>query len=504
MKNKEVLINKNLQCGPILKLENIKKNFGKVKALKGVNLNIFKGKVMGILGENGAGKSTLMNILSGVYQMSSGHIYNSKNESITFNNIKEAEKYGVCIIHQEILSFPDMTVIDNVFIGHEKSKLGFVSYKKQKKLLLQTLEEMSLNIPINKLMKDLTIAEQQMVEIAKALIKKSKIIIMDEPTSSLSQKETKVLFKIIEKLKKEDCAILYISHRLEEIPIICDLITIIRDGEFIGEYKVGELSENDLIAKMVGREIEDKFPKKTTCINEKVIFSVKNITSSFLKNISFNLYEGEILGFAGLVGSKRTELFKSLIGLLDKGSGEVLLNDKKISFKSPSDAIKQGFYYVTEDRKSEGLILDESIKTNISLSSLKNLSVFGFVKPSQETQKAKDFIKYFSIKTPSYNQKVSAMSGGNQQKVLLAKAFCSKPKVLIFDEPTRGVDVGSRKEIYDLIYEAKNNGIGVIVISSDLAEVIGLCNRVAVMKDGRIAKIISEDITQENVIKYAL
>ncbi|ASP28438.1 ribose ABC transporter ATP-binding protein [Spiroplasma corruscae] len=501
----ENIFNNQIKNQPLLILKNIKKNFGNVNALKGVYLRAFNGKVMGILGENGAGKSTLMNVLSGVIQKSSGElIWNNKTLN-NFKNVKEAERIGISIIHQEIACFNDMNVLDNIYAGHEISCLGFINYSKQRKKVKEIFKLLRLEIDLGSMMNSLTIAEQQMVEIAKAILRKSKLIIFDEPTSSLSKSEAEVLFEVIQKLKKEDIAICYISHKLEEIPIICDFITIIRDGNFIGEYTVNELNEDEIISKMVGREINEKYPLKDHIDNKEIILEVEELSNSFVKNINFKLYKNEILGFSGLVGAQRTELFKSLIGFYPITTGKVLLNNKQVYLKSVGSSIKKGIYYVTEDRKNDGLLLNESIRKNISLSSLDKISRFGFIDFSKEKKLARNYIKKMSIKTLSPETFVGTMSGGNQQKVLLAKAFAAEPKIMIFDEPTRGVDVGSRREIYDLIYEAKRNGIGVIVISSDLPEVIGLCNRVMVMKSGKITNIINGDsLSPDEIMKYSI
>ncbi|AKU79947.1 sugar ABC transporter ATP-binding protein [Spiroplasma turonicum] len=497
--------NEKITDNPLLVLKNINKSFGSIHALKGVNLRAFKGKAMGILGENGAGKSTLMNILSGVVQKTSGELYWNGSLRNNLKSVKDAEQMGVSIIHQEINCFNDMSVIDNLFAGHEKSKFGLIDYKSQKKLAKSVFSSLNLNIDLNEVMNKLTIAEQQMVEIAKSILRRSKLIIFDEPTSSLSKTEVEALFKTIKDLKNDGVAICYISHKLEEIPIVCDFITIIRDGNYIGEFIIGELNEDQLISKMVGREIIEKYPSKSNKNFERIIFKVENLSNNFVKNINFELYEGEILGFSGLIGSQRTELFKSIIGLIPKNSGKVFLKNKEIILRSVSSSIKKGIYYVTEDRKNDGLLLYDSIRKNISLSMLLKISTFGFISNKKEKVLAKSFINKMSIKTTSSENIVGSMSGGNQQKVLLARAFAAKPKIMIFDEPSRGVDVGSRREIYDLIYKAKDSGIGVIIISSDLPEIIGLCNRVIVMKKGRItSNLTQKSVNPEEIMKFSI
>ncbi|ALD66808.1 sugar ABC transporter ATP-binding protein [Spiroplasma cantharicola] len=499
--------NTNKSNKKVLVLKDITKKFGDVVALKGVNLNAYLGKCMGVLGENGAGKSTLMNIISGVYKRTSGYmIYNSKKYEP--KNIKEAEKNGIVIIHQELNTISEMTVMDNIFLGSEiKNKFKIIKFKEQEKIINKIFDQ--LKIYINPYVKigTLSIAQQQLIEIAKAVIRNANVIIMDEPTSSLSNNETLKLFEIIKKMKEQNKAIIYISHRLQEIPVICEDMTIIRDGEFIGEFKVGEINEDEIITKMVGRNVKEKFPKKIL-LNKSKICSIKNVQSNLIKDVSFDIYNNEILGFAGLVGAKRTELFKTIIGQLKDSKLEIILNNKKVNFKTPSDAIKKGFYYVTEDRKVDGLFLNFDIKFNITISSLRKYKN-KFIK-NISTKKQNNDSNYFLNKTllkaPDIFRNVSTLSGGNQQKVLIAKALSVNPKIIIFDEPTRGVDVGARKEIYDLILEFKMQSKGaVIIISNDLPEIIGLCDSVIVMKNGTITKQLdNNNLTQEEILKYAI
>ncbi|ATX70794.1 sugar ABC transporter ATP-binding protein [Spiroplasma clarkii] len=499
------IFNESIKQKPFITLKNIKKNFGNVQALNNVNLRVFPGQVMAILGENGAGKSTLMNILSGVHKRSSGQILDEHNFEMEFQNIKDAEKFGITIIHQEILAFQDMTVLDNVFIGHEiRNKIGLIDYKKEKRLFFEALTEIGMHIDPGTLMSQLTIAQQQMIGIAKAILKESKIIIMDEPTSSLSKKETDVLFKIIKKLKEQNKAILYISHRLDEIPLICDFITIIRDGQYIGEFVVGEINEDEIINHMVGREVTQKFPDKINSKSNEKILEVKNLTTDLFSNVSFEVMKGEILGFSGLVGSKRTEIFKTIIGLIKKQAGVVTFHGNEINLKSPSQAIKTGIYYVTEDRKVEGLFLDDSIKNNILLSSLKSVSHYGILSQNLEKETVNKYFNELKIKASNAGAKVKTMSGGNQQKVLIAKALAAQPKLIIFDEPTRGVDVGARREIYDLIVNVQKSGVPIILISSDLPEIVGMSNRVIVVKEGKITKTLATEINAENIMQYAI
>ncbi|QEH61473.1 ribose transport system ATP-binding protein [Spiroplasma chinense] len=492
---------------PILKLENIYKSFGPVQALRGVSLEAISGKCTAIVGENGAGKSTLMNIVSGVIRKTSGEMYFDEKKYEP-KNIKSAEKTGIAIIHQELVTVNEMTVIDNIFLGNEiRNSFGKINYKEQFKIITRIFKELQISIDPKKKMGYYSVAQQQIIEIAKTVIRNAKVIIMDEPTSSLSDKETQMLFRLVKQLKEQGKAVLYISHRLEEIPVICEYITIIRDGGFIGNYEVDKISEEEIIAKMVGREITQRFPTKVQGKDNEVLLSVNQISSDILKNISFNIKKGEILGFAGLVGAKRTELFKTLIGAMSCSSKEIYWKDKKATFKSPYEAIKKGLFYVTEDRKEDGLILDETIRNNISVSSFKYMQnkYLKFISKKTQNEMCNYFMNVTKIKAPNFSYKINQLSGGNQQKVLISKAICAKPKIIIFDEPTRGVDIGARREIYDLISELKAQGIGIVIISSELPEIIGLCDRVVVMKEGRISKELeAKDLSQENIIKYAI
>ncbi|WHQ36340.1 sugar ABC transporter ATP-binding protein [Spiroplasma sp. SV19] len=497
----------NYNQKPILELKHITKIFGNTKALEQVSLQIFGGEVLGIIGENGAGKSTLMKIISGVYKKTIGEYY-FNGTLVNFHNIKEAEKNGIIIIHQELMLVPEMNILDNIFLGHEiRYPWGAINYSEQIKKALVVFKFLNLTIDYHEKIKNISIAEQQMVEIAKALLKQANVIIMDEPTSSLSEKEVNALFKVIAKLRDEGKAILYISHRLEEIPKICDRITILRDGKVINSYLISTFNEQQMIKDMVGREITEQYPTKIKLPLIKPIFTVNNFNTSKLKNISFTINQYEILGFAGLVGAQRSELFKALIGYGDKGKGQILFNNKTCKFKNPVSAIKHLFYYVTENRKTEGLFLDFTVKNNISISALSKITNrYGcYLESTKETKTIQTLITKMKIKVTGLKQLVKTLSGGNQQKVLIAKALMATPVVLILDEPTRGIDVGARKEIYNLIYQLKQQGVAVVIISSDLPEIVGLCDRVIVMAQGQImSELTNDNITQEQIMQKAI
>lgn len=488
----------------VLKLDKITKKFLNVVALNEVDFKVYKSKVMGLAGENGAGKSTLMKIISGVYIPDSGEI-EYKSEKLELKNPRDAIDKGIGIIHQELNLLPEMTIIENLFLGNEIVN-NFVLNKKEMEIKAKkVLNDLGISLDLNTKIKKLSIAEQQMIEIAKVLLHDVDIIIMDEPTDALSEKETEKLFKIIEKLKMEGKSIVYISHRLEELFLLCDDITVFRDGNFIGEYKTKDLNKDLLIEKMVGRKLNEQFPKVEN-IYDEIVLDVKNISNKYVKDISFVLKKGEILGISGLVGSNRTELCKSLIGYYKIDSGDIYFENKKIRFKSINEAIKNKIYYVSEDRKKDGLILNLSVKDNMVLSSLKSFeNKFLHINKREEINKCSNFIDKFKIKTPTFNQLVKKLSGGNQQKIAIAKAIMSNPKILILDEPTRGIDVSAKRDIYLLLNELKKMGISIILVSSEMPEIIGMSDRILVMSNGKITnEFNSSDVTQEKILNSYL
>lgn len=496
-----------LEKKPFLEMKGISKAFSGVQALDNVELKVYEGEVLALLGENGAGKSTLMKILSGVYTKDKGSIFINEEE-VDINGIKQAEKLGISIIHQELSLLPNLKIYENIFLGNEKyngifNKLDKDYMRSESKKLLSTI---GFTTDEDTLVKDISIGEMQMIEIIKAISKKSKLIIMDEPTTALTEVETERLFKVINKLKSEGISIIYISHRLDEIFQICDRVNVLRDGKYVGEVKVEDTTKDDLITMMVGRKLEEQFPYKKVDKGDTLL-EVNNLSyKDKVKNVSFQVRAGEILGLAGLMGSGRTELAKTIFGEYKKTSGEIYVNDKKVNINSPKQAIENGIAYLSEDRKKEGLILNMSVGNNISLCNLKKYeNSMKKIDKEKELKEVDEYIKKLSVKTPSADQIIKNLSGGNQQKAIIAKWIMISPSILIIDEPTRGIDVGAKKEIYEVLNEIKSLGKAVIMISSDMPEVLGISDRILVMSEGNLAGELSrEEATQEKIMKYAV
>ncbi|TFZ41096.1 sugar ABC transporter ATP-binding protein [Soehngenia longivitae] len=488
----------------ILRMENISKSFPGVKALDDVRFNAYEGEVMALLGENGAGKSTLMKILSGVYTKDTGKILLNGKE-LEVLNPKDAFDKGIAIIHQELNLVPNLTVYENIFLGREET----TTYKTLKKDYMikeakKLLDRLKVDIDPTLKINEISLAKQQMVEIAKALSLNTSVIIMDEPTDTLTDKEVDILFDVIRELKAEKKAIVYISHRLKEVFEICDRVTVLRDGKFIDERLVSEIDEEEIIKLMVGRTLDEQFPYLKTNTSE-FVFEVKNLTNKYVKNISFSLKRGEVLGISGLVGAGRSELGKTIFGLYPIDEGEMILEGKKVEFKSPKEAIENGIMYVSEDRKSEGLVLTMDVKSNITLSSLDKFKRALGLDKKKEERISEDYRKKINIKTPTLTQKVKNLSGGNQQKVAIAKSLLTQPKVLILDEPTRGIDVGAKREIYDLLNVIKKEGHSVIMISSEMPEILGMSDRIIVMHEGKIkGELTKEEATSEKIMNYII
>lgn len=488
---------------PILKMTNIVKEFPGVKALDGVNLELYEGTVMALMGENGAGKSTLMKILSGVYKKDGGKIfYKGIEEDI--KGPKDATEKGIAIIHQELNLLPDLSIGENIFLGREPKKGFRIDFTKLHEESDKLLNKLNVNTSSKELVKSLSIGQQQMIEIAKALSLDAKIIIMDEPTDALTDKETESLFKVINELKEEGKSIVYISHRLKEIFEICDSITVLRDGKYVGEEKIENLDEDKMIEMMVGRKLTDQFPRLDVKMGETIL-KVENLNNEYVKDINFEVKAGEILGISGLMGAGRTELAKTIYGHIRKTSGNIIVKGKMVEAKSCKDGLKHRIAYVSEDRKGDGLILDLSVKENMTISSLDRISSLFKINKKQEDERVKSYIDRIRIKTPSQDQLIRNLSGGNQQKIAIAKALMTHPDVLILDEPTRGVDVGAKKEIYDLINEFKSQGKAVIMISSEMPEILGLSDRILVLSHGMITgEFDIKDATQEAILKCAV
>lgn len=489
----------------LLLMKNIEKSFPGVKALQKAYLELEKGQVNVILGENGAGKSTLMKILTGVYLKDKGEIY-LNGEIIEPKNPKEAEKLGISIIYQEFNLLPHLTIAENIFVTRlPQNKLGIVNEKLLYDNTKNILNKLNLHINPNELVENLSVAQQQMIEIAKALSVNCKILIMDEPTAALTENEIKKLFEVIEDLKKQGTGIIYISHRMEELKYIADKVTVMRDGEHIETLNFKNTNLDELIRLMVGRNLENKFPKRKKVVGD-VFFEVKNLNKcGKYKNITFNLKKGEILGLAGLMGAGRTEVARGIFGADPIDSGEIILNNQKLSIKTPIDAIKSGIAYLTEDRKKDGLLLNLSVEDNIMIANPKCYSNdYKICQFSKSKEFCDNFIQSMHIKTPNLKQQIMNLSGGNQQKVIIARWICETKKILLFDEPTRGIDVGAKKEVYTLMNNLVEQGVSIIMISSELPEILGMSDRVVIMREGYITAIKSVDeLDQEKILYYA-
>jgi ribose transport system ATP-binding protein len=472
---------------PLLQLSGIEKSFPGVKALSGAQLNVYPGKVMALVGENGAGKSTLMKIMTGIYSKDAGSI-RYLSQDVAFNDPKQSQEAGIGIIHQELNLIPQLTIAENIFLGREfVNALGMINWQKMFSEADKLLRRLNVDYSSRRFVHELSIGDRQLIEIAKVLSFNSRVIIMDEPTDALTDTETESLFSVIRELISQGCGIVYISHRLKEIFDICHDVTVMRDGQFIAEQPVADIDEDRLIEMMVGRRLDEQYPRIDHQRGERRL-NVEGLSGKGIYQASFELYAGEILGVSGLMGSGRTELMKMIYGALPHDSGSVTLEGQKLRLRSAKDGLESGIVYISEDRKGDGLVLGMSVKDNMSLTALNYFSdVWGRLKLKQERENVSDFVSLFNIKTPTIQQKIGLLSGGNQQKVAIAKGLMTKPKVLILDEPTRGVDVGAKKEIYQLINQFKKEGLSIILISSDMPEVLGMSDRILVMHEGRIS-----------------
>ena len=488
----------------ILVMRNIDKSFPGVHALKNVSLFINAGEVHALIGENGAGKSTLMKILSGVYQKDKGEIFIGGN-SVQIDTPEIATNLGISTIYQELNLMPNLSVAENIFIGREKRKGPFLDKAATLREAEIFTNKVGLHVNVEMPVRLLSIAQRQMVEVAKALSVNTKVIIMDEPTSSLTEPEVVILMEIIRNLRSQGTSVIFISHRLSEIFEISDCITVLRDGEVIDTVDTEECTEDSLIYMMVGRSLTELFPKEEIPPGD-VILEVENISSgSAVKDVSFNLHKGEILGFAGLVGAGRSELMAAIFGFGPRDSGRVRVDGKEISPNVPAEAIRQGIGFVPEDRKLQGLVLGMTVQQNTTLASLEKISGGGFINHSKERKIVEQYVKSLGIKTPGIEQRVQYLSGGNQQKVVIAKWLATHPKVLIMDELTRGIDVGAKKEIYNLITKLAKEGVGIILISSELPEVLGMSDRIVVMHEGVVKGVLKRnDATQKIIMSIIL
>ncbi len=488
----------------IVSMKDITKSFPGVLALNHVDFELRSGEVMALLGENGAGKSTLMKILSGVYKRDSGDV-SIFNQDYTDLSPKQAVEAGIAIIHQELNMCRHLTVAENMFLGREKKGLFSLKNSEMEEEAKKILENLKIDISPKQIVGDLPVSKQQMVEIAKALSIDAKILIMDEPTSALTAKEIDELFRIIKSLKANGCGIVYISHRLEELAHIVDRVTIMRDGEYITSMNFNDATMDEIITNMVGREIKEQFPRIDLPKGKKV-FEVKNLNcGSLVNDINFEVYEGEIIGFAGLMGAGRTETTRAIFGIDKKESGSIILDGKEIMINCPEDAIRQGVVLAPEDRKKDGLCTKLSIRDNLTLPNLdlicNKLSVISDKKEKTLCDKAVNDLK---IKTPNLLVDAATLSGGNQQKIVIGKWLARQSRVVIFDEPTRGIDVGAKVEIYNLMSDLKKQGIAVIFVSSELPEVMGIADRILVMCDGKIkGEVMARETTQSEILKLA-
>lgn len=492
-----------MESNVLLKMKNIHKSFPGVYALKAVDFELRAGEVHAILGENGAGKSTLMKVLGGIYTADQGEIY-IEGKKVEIKDVVSAQKNGISIIHQELVLVPHMTVGENIFLGREPMKGKLVNRAKLHEDAQKLLDDYGMDIDARTMVGKLPIAKQQMVEIIKAISHQSKILVMDEPTSSISDKEVNFLFNTMRSLTAKGVGIIYISHKMSELEEICDRVTVMRDGTYIATEEVKKTTKDRLIAMMVGRDLNNYYTRDYEK-HDEVILRCENISdNNLVKGASFELRKGEIIGFSGLVGAGRSELMKCIFGLTDNYTGDIYLEGKKVTIKSPTEAIKNGIALVPEDRKLEGLYHIQSVRFNSSIEVLNDFIKFVHVDKNKEEEITQKYIDMMSTKTPSSSQLVGKLSGGNQQKIMIGRWLATAPKILILDEPTRGVDVGAKSEIYAIMNKLAKEGMSIIMISSELPEIINMSDRVYVMCDGKITGCLGhEEVTQEKIMKLA-
>lgn len=488
----------------LLDMKQIIKSFNGVEVLHGIDFSLRAGTVHALMGENGAGKSTLMKVLAGVHKCDDGEIW-LKGKKTEIQSPRHAQELGIAMIHQELSPVPEMTVAENIFLGREPRKGLFVDYKKMYADTEKLLGEMKVRVSPRAKIGRLKVADQQLIEISKAISLNADIIVMDEPTSAITDQEVEILFKTIADLKKKGTGIIYISHKMDEIFRIADDITVLRDGTYVNSWEAKDIDNNTLIKNMVGRELNEIFPKIKVPAKD-VVMEVRHFTKeNQFEDISFLVREGEILGIAGLIGAGRTELMNAIFGLEKPDSGEVFFEGRKVEIRRPSDAIRHGIAYVTEDRKNEGLVLEMGVGQNITIASMKMLSSGMFIKRQEEKKTIDDQIRALRIKVHSPRQLVGKLSGGNQQKVVLAKWMMKNPKLLILDEPTRGIDIGAKSEIYKLMGEFVEKGNSIIMISSEMPEAMGMSDRILVLSNGRLSGELSrEEFAQEDIMKMAV
>ena len=480
------------------------KSFGANKVLGGVNLHVRPGEVHALMGENGAGKSTLMNILTGIHRADAGTIMVDGKE-VTFKNNKDAEEHGIAFIHQELNIWPNLSVLENLFLMNQpKTRFGTIDFKKMREMAEAKCQEIGIDLPLDEIAGECSVGQQQMTEITRSLMLDAKTVIMDEPTAALTERETDRLFEVMKKLKNKGVSIIYISHRMEEVFANCDTITVMRDGQTISSRPTEETNMDQIVGDMVGRVMSEYYPARTNVPGDE-IFRVEGFTQpGVFRDISFNLRKGEILGVAGLMGAGRTEIMRAIFGVDPHESGKLYFEGKEIHIKNPRDAIRHGFGFITENRKTEGLILDFSIERNIALPSEERLAQSHVINDKKEFDFSSELSKRLGVKSQDINLPASTLSGGNQQKVVIAKWVGMHPKLLILDEPTRGIDIGAKKDIYDLMIELTAKGVSIIMVSSELPEVIGMSDRILVIHEGRAAGIVEhKDATQTRIMTLA-
>ena len=487
-----------------IEMRGIDKSFGSNQVLKQAGFTLESGEVHALMGENGAGKSTLMKILTGVYTKDAGTVLVDGKE-VNYKNPQEAEKAGIVFIYQELNVMFDLTVEENLFMGKEiHGKFGICDKKAMQKKAQEALNILGVNISPKTVMAELSVGQQQMVEICKALMADAKVIIMDEPTAALTQSETVALFKVIESLRKKGVSMVYISHRMEEIFELCDRITVLRDGSYIGVKNIPETNMNEIVKMMIGREIGERYPSRNVKIGKEVL-KVKELTrKGTFHDVNFSVRAGEVLGVSGLMGAGRTEIMQAIFGNPSYESGTIEIDGKEVKISNPRQAMEHGIGFITEDRKTEGLMLDKSIRENISLCNLRRISKSSVISREAEKNMVAEAIKDLHIKCFGSYHECNNLSGGNQQKVVLAKWILTNPKILILDEPTRGVDIGAKKEIYSIINKLAAQGVAIIMVSSELPEVLGMSDNIMVVREGEVRGIISyEEANQERVMTLA-
>ena len=488
---------------PILTLKNVTKEYPGVVALDHMNLEVYPGEVHALMGENGAGKSTLIKVVSGAIKPNGGTILYEGKE---YDSMTPAlsKKLGIGVIYQEFNLVPDLSVAENIFLGQKLTSGFTINRKLMNQRAKELMDSFGIDIDVTKDVKSLTVAYQQLVEITKTISSNIKVLIMDEPSAPLTNREIDAMFGIVRKLKAQGVAIIYISHRMEEIFALADRITVMRDGKYVGTKMASEIDNNGLIKMMVGRDLDEQYPTVEKEIGEVALEVNRLCTDALLKDISFQVHKGEILGLAGLVGAGRTETARAIFGADSKSSGEIRIHGKTVQIHSPKDAIKDGIALIPEDRKKHGALLEMTIRDNISFIAVKSISKAGFVDRNADKNMAEKYIKELSIKTPSMEQLTRNLSGGNQQKVVLAKSLASNSDIIIFDEPTRGIDVGAKKEIYVLMNELAKKGMAIIMISSEMQELLGMSDRIIVMHEGEMmGELRKEDATQEKILELA-